>query len=145
MRNRVVMVSMLIVVIAGCAAVQVQIDPVLRYLNIFIKAITREMLIGKILARRVGYELAIAVPEQAAELIPYAQEVMEAEDVKAAAEAMAIKLMELQLPGQPLLIEDIRDLVSIFNFDMPWSEEYIESIKLIAEQFIHGVVLGRGK
>ena len=119
-------VLMAIIIVAGCAAVQVQIDPVL---------------IGKILARRVGYELAIAVPEQATELIPYAQEVMEAEDVKAAAEAMAIKLIEIRVPGQPLLAEDVKDLSSIFRFEMDWSDSYIESVRLIAEQLIRGIVL----
>ena len=127
MKSRLTITAMLvIIVIAGCAAVQVQIDPVL---------------IGKILARRVGYELAIAVPVQAAELIPYAQEVMEAEDVEVAAEAMAIKLIEIQLPGQPLLGEDLKDLASIFNFEMDWSDSYIESVRVIAEQFIRGIVL----
>jgi len=121
-------VLMAIIIVAGCAAVQVQIDPVL---------------IGKILARRVGYELAVAVPEQATELIPYAQEVMEAEDVQEAAEAMAIKLIEIQIPSDPLLVEDIRDLASIFNFEMDWSDSYIESIRVIAEQFIRGVVLAQ--
>ena len=119
-------VLMAIIIVAGCAAVQVQIDPVL---------------IGKILARRVGYELAIAAPEQAAELIPYAQEVMDAEDVAVAAEAMAIKLIEIRVPGQPLLAEDIRDLSSIFRFEMDWSDSYIESVRLIAEQLIRGIVL----
>jgi len=127
MKSRLTITAMLVIImIAGCAAVQVQIDPVL---------------IGKILARRVGYELAVAVPEQAAKLIPYAQEVMEAEDVKGAAEAMAIKLIEIQIPGDPLLVEDIRDLASIFNFEMDWSDSYIESVRVIAEQFIRGIVL----
>ena len=127
MKSRLTITAMLvIIVIAGCAAVQVQIDPVL---------------IGKILARRVGYELAIAVPVQAAELIPYAQEVMEAEDVEVAAEAMAIKLIEIQLPGQPLLSEDVKDLSSIFRFEMDWSDSYVESVRLIAEQLIRGIVL----
>ena len=129
MKSRLTITAMLVIImIAGCAAVQVQIDPVL---------------IGKILARRVGYELAIATPVQAAELIPYAQEVMEAEDVKGAAEAMAIKLIEIQIPSDPLLVEDIRDLASIFNFEMDWSDSYIESIRVIAEQFIRGVVLAQ--
>ena len=122
-------VLMAIIIVAGCAAVQVQIDPVL---------------IGKILARRVGYELAIVAPEQAAELIPYAQEVMDAEDVAVAAEAMAIKLIEIQLPGQPLLAEDVKDLSSIFRFEMDWSDSYIESIRLIAEEVIIGIVYGQG-
>jgi len=127
MKSRLTITAMLvIIVIAGCAAVQVQIDPVL---------------IGKILARRVGYELAIAAPEQAADLIPYAQEVMDAEDVAVAAEAMAIKLIEIQLPGQPLLAEDVKDLSSIFRFEMDWSDSYIESVRLIAEQLIRGIVL----
>jgi len=119
-------VLMAIIIVAGCAAVQVQIDPVL---------------IGKILARRVGYELAIVAPEQAAELIPYAQEVMDAEDVAVTAEAMAIKLIEIRIPGQPLLAEDVKDLSSIFRFEMDWSDSYIESIRLIAEQLIRGIVL----
>jgi len=122
-------VLMAIIIVAGCAAVQVQIDPVL---------------IGKILARRVGYELAIAAPEQAADLIPYAQEVMDAEDVAVAAEAMAIKLIEIQLPGQPLLAEDVKDLSSIFRFEMDWSDSYIESVRLIAEEVIKGIVYGQG-
>ena len=127
MKSRLTITAMLVIImIAGCAAVQVQIDPVL---------------IGKILARRVGYELAIAAPEQAADLIPYAQEVMDAEDVAVAAEAMAIKLIEIQLPGQPLLGEDLKDLASIFNFEMDWSDSYIESVRLIAEQLIRGIVL----
>ena len=131
MRNRVVMVSMLmVVIIAGCAAVQVQIDPVL---------------IGKILARRVGYELAIAVPVEAVELIPYAQEVMDAEDVAVAAEAIAIKLIEIQLPDDPLLVEDIKDLVSIFRLEMDWSDSYIESVRLIAEEIIKGIVYAQGE
>ena len=127
MKSRLTITAMLVIIaIAGCAAVQVQIDPVL---------------IGKILARRVGYELAIAAPEQAADLIPYAQEVMDAEDVAVAAEAMAIKLIEIQLPGQPLLAEDVKDLSSIFRFEMDWSDSYIESVRLIAEQLIRGIVL----
>ena len=121
-------VLMAIIIVAGCAAVQVQIDPVL---------------IGKILARRVGYELAIVAPEQAAELIPYAQEVMDAEDVAVAAEAMAIKLIEIQLPGQPLLAEDVKDLSSIFRFEMDWSDEYASATREIAEQLIRGIVLAQ--
>jgi len=128
MRARAIIVIMAIIIVAGCAAVQVQIDPVL---------------IGKILARRVGYELAIAAPEQAADLIPYAQEVMDAEDVAVAAEAMAIKLIEIQLPGQPLLAEDVKDLSSIFRFEMDWSDEYASATREIAEQLIRGIVLAQ--
>ena len=124
-----VTLMLVMVIIAGCAAVQVQIDPVL---------------IGKILARRVGYEVATLVPVEAVELIPYAQEVIEAEDPKEAAEVMAVKLLELQLPGQPLLAEDVKDLASIFMFETDWSNEYIDASRVIAEEFIKGIVLAQG-
>lgn len=126
MKMRIVIVLMLVAVIAGCATVE--IDPAL---------------IGKILARRAGYELSAIVPGQAAELIPYAEEVIIAEDPKEAAEMLAQKLIKIQVPDDPLLGEDLKDLASIFSYDADWDNDYIDASRIIAKEFIRGIDLAQ--
>jgi hypothetical protein len=104
-----------------------------------------EEVVAKILARRVGYNVALCDPVKA-------DSAMKAADLAVNSNATLNTFMDI-LSSQvstsdPLLLEDIKDLLSILEFGAPRTmitSNELDYIKSILEAFSAGVKRGIGK
>ncbi len=121
-------ISILVGCVVGCAELTVS-----------------EEVVGKILARRVGYSVALVDPVKAGDAMHAADLGMK----NGASITTFLDILDNQVDTRdPFLVNDIKDLLSLFEFGAPRdiiASNELDYIKSILEAFTVGVKKGLGK
>lgn len=131
-----IVLSMVMFLMVGCAAGQVQIDQ------------DSQEVIAKITGRRAGFELVKSHPDIAKEVSVVCQEIISQSkpDLVIVAVNSLIAILGAEI-DDPLLVADIKDIVSLIKFEygLEISVEQLAVVKAVAEGLSAGIEIGGRK